>query len=37
MAPLLFLCLLFGVFPHILLDVMEPSVQHLVTLLSVGK
>ena len=37
MAPLLFLCLLFGVFPHIILDVMEPSIQHLVTLLSVGQ
>jgi len=36
MAPLLFLCLLLGCFPHILLDVMEPSIAHLVDLLKAG-
>ncbi|MFT7670872.1 MAG: NADH-quinone oxidoreductase subunit M [Planctomycetota bacterium] len=36
MAPLLFLCLLLGVFPHILLDKMEPSIKYLVSLLEAG-
>ncbi len=36
MAPLLFLCLLFGVFPHLILDVMEPSITHLVNTLIAG-
>jgi NADH-quinone oxidoreductase subunit M len=34
MAPLLFLCLLLGCFPHLLLDKMEPTLTNLVQLLS---
>ena len=33
LAPLLFLCVALGIFPHFLLDWMEPSVRHLVGLL----
>ena len=36
MAPLLFLCILFGIFPHLILDVMGPSLSHLVDLLAAG-
>jgi NADH:ubiquinone oxidoreductase subunit 4 (subunit M) len=36
MAPLLFLCLLLGVFPHIILDKMGPSITYLVGLLQAG-
>jgi NADH-quinone oxidoreductase subunit M len=33
MAPLLFLCLLLGVFPHLILDKMTPSLQRLIDIL----
>jgi NADH-quinone oxidoreductase subunit M len=36
LAPLLFLCVALGIFPYFLLDWMEPSVRHLVGLLSGG-
>ena len=32
-APLLFLCILFGILPSLLLDWMQPSVANLVTML----
>ena len=36
-APLLFLCVVLGILPWYLLDWMQPSVQHLVTLLSAAQ
>jgi len=33
MAPLLALCILLGIFPHLLLDKMTPSVEHLIEIL----
>jgi len=37
MAPLLFLCLLLGVYPALILDKMGPSLKHLVEILSQGQ
>ncbi len=34
MAPLLFLCILLGIFPHLLLDKMTPSIQHLIDIIA---
>ncbi len=36
MVPLLILCIVFGIFPNLILDVMHPSLDHLVTLLTAG-
>ena len=36
LAPLLFLCLLLGVFPYLLLDWMDTSVVELMRLLTIG-